>query len=117
MNEENLQFEVSLQIRHRWSDPRLRFVNSNLTEAITKSVIQGEEWFADRIWTPNVFIENELSSSVTSLTRRNYFVNIIKTGLVALSYRVSATVLSNYVLGDFPHDTQEAKIKLESCKD
>ncbi len=74
VSEENLQFEVSLQIRHRWKDPRLNFYNSNLTDAYTTPFIQGEEWFADRIWTPNIFIENELASDITSLTRRNYHV-------------------------------------------
>jgi hypothetical protein len=116
VREEDEQFEVNLQIRHRWVDHRLAFSNSNISGAQYEQYIEGEEWFMDRIWTPNIFIENELSSHVMDLTRKNYNVKIDKTGQTRVSYRVSAVVLGNYKLDRFPHDSQTVKVKLESCK-
>jgi hypothetical protein len=49
--------------------------------------LEGENWFADRIWTPNLYIENERDSSLMELRRENVFVKIYKDGLVQMGYR------------------------------
>ena len=87
--EESLEFDAYFMIRHRWSDERLAFVNSNLSasELWEYDAIEGESWFSDRIWTPNVFIENEVSTEVTSLVRENVFVRVLQSGEVQLNYR------------------------------
>ena len=108
--ESQLSFETQLNIRHRWSDPRsvpefvlastfpvsrlcaifrLRFTRANLTGASlwTLGDIKGESWYADRMWTPNLFIENGLSSDVVGMRRENVFIRIDRTGNVQLNYR------------------------------
>jgi hypothetical protein len=75
-----------MMIRQRWTDPRLSFSNAaNVSSQV--DVLEGEAWFADRIWTPNVFVENEMSSSVTKLLRENQLVRIQRDGKVQFNYR------------------------------
>ena len=40
----------------RWKDDRLRY-----STVLYANTLEGEAWFADKIWTPNVYIENEVS--------------------------------------------------------
>ena len=116
INEEQLSFEVQLQVRHRWIDEvclflihlsyivdivylllsqRLSFSNANVTTDLLLSSIEGEEWFYERIWTPNIFIENELSSQIMDLTRQNFYVSISRLGLVQVSYRYFPNLFDN----------------------
>ena len=43
---------------------RLAFSNANVTTDLLLNSIEGEEWFYERIWTPNIFIENELRDEI-----------------------------------------------------
>ncbi len=54
IDDEQLEFETHIILRHRWRDPRLQFANNTGVGAL-----EGEAWFADNIWTPTIFIENE----------------------------------------------------------
>eukprot|EP00095_Tigriopus_kingsejongensis_P005391 snap_masked-scaffold770_size100439-processed-gene-0.9 protein:Tk05391 transcript:snap_masked-scaffold770_size100439-processed-gene-0.9-mRNA-1 annotation:"glycine receptor subunit alphaz1-like" len=114
--EDRLEFETQLMIRHRWTDSRLRFRNANISagQIWFYENIEGEDWFSDKIWTPNIFIENEQSSELTKLLRNNIFVRISRSGDVQMNYRVSAKVLCNMALHRFPHDRQGCSLKLES---
>ena len=57
-------------MRQRWRDARLSFKQQDHYQIIEVSFlyaktfvslfIQGESWLADKIWTPNIFIENEV---------------------------------------------------------
>ena len=60
----------------RWRDPRLRYYD----QPDHNKILTGESWFADRIWTPNVFIENEVSSEVMSSIRDSVQVTITPFG-------------------------------------
>ena len=48
-------YDVFYIMRLRWRDPRLSYKTAEHMK-----ILHGEEWFADKIWTPNVFIENEV---------------------------------------------------------
>ncbi|TRY68500.1 hypothetical protein TCAL_11275 [Tigriopus californicus] len=113
---ERLEYEMQLMIRHRWTDPRLSFRNSNMSlgQNWLYDSLEGESWFTDRIWTPNIFIENEQASKLTELLRSNIFVRIGRVGNVQMNYRVTTTVLCNMALQRFPHDRQGCALKLES---
>ena len=74
---------------------RLSFSNANVTTDLLLSSIEGEEWFYERIWTPNIFIENELSSQIMDLTRQNFYVSISRLGLVQVSYRYLPNLFDN----------------------
>ena len=74
---------------------RLSFSNANVTTDLLLSSIEGEEWFYERIWTPNIFIENELSSQIMDLTRQNFYVSISRLGLVQVSYRYFPNLFDN----------------------
>ncbi len=69
-----------------------RFANAegvNMSHEDTRShtYVEGEAWFSDRIWTPNIFIENEQSSEIMDLRRTNVFVRIRSNGNVQMNYR------------------------------
>ena len=87
----------------RWLDPRLRY--SHLVSH-TDFILEGEDWFAQRIWTPNIYIENEVTSEVMSMNRDSVFLRITRTGEVNYNYRVKTTVLCDIKLQRFPHDYQ-----------
>ena len=69
-------------------------------------MLEGEDWFSQRIWTPNVYIENEVTSEVMSMNRDSVFLRITKSGEVNYNYRVRTTVLCDIELKRFPHDYQ-----------
>ena len=87
----------------RWQDPRLKY--SHLVPH-TEFVLEGEDWFSQRIWTPNIYIENEVTSEVMSMNRDSVFLRITRTGEVNYNYRVRTTVLCDIQLKRFPHDYQ-----------
>ncbi len=118
IDDERLEFETHLVVGHRWNDPRLNFANANglnQTQVAAFREVEGESWFADNMWTPNIFVENEQSSQVMELVRENVFVAIDRGGNVKMSYRVFANVLCDMDLRRFPHDDQICFIKFESC--
>ena len=115
-DDQDTQFEVFLQLRHRWDDPRLAFSGTNITGADNVPWIEGEKWFSDSIWTPNIYLENEVSSEVSQLMRENVYLKIFHDGMVQMSYRVGALLLCNMDLMRFPHDIQICAVRLESCK-
>ena len=69
-------------------------------------VLEGEDWFSQKIWTPNIYIENEVTSEVMSMNRDSVFLRITKTGEVNYNYRVRTTVLCDIKLKRYPHDFQ-----------
>ena len=87
----------------RWHDQRLKY--SHIVP-YTDFVLEGEDWFAGNIWTPNIYIENEVTSEVMSMNRDSVFLRIIRTGEVNYNYRVRTTVLCDIQLKRFPHDFQ-----------
>ena len=89
-------------------------VFQNISEDI--ELIEGEDWFADKIWTPNVFIENERDSTLMKTTRDSIFVRIMNNGMVYYHYRLKTIVLCDFKLRRFPHDIQNCSLQLESCK-
>ena len=88
----------------RWQDPRLRYFH--LVDTFNNFDLEGEEWFSERIWTPNIYIENEVTSEVMSMNRDSVFVRILKSGEVNYNYRMRTTVLCDVKLKRFPHDYQ-----------
>lgn len=126
---QSLEFETHLLFRHRWrvrngdaiypenpwhwplKDDRLNFSNLASFE-----VINGEDYFTDHIWTPNIFIENGRESTLMRSTGDSTYVRIFKTGEVELHYRLKTVVLCDMRLQRFPHDTQNCTILFESCE-
>ena len=84
-------------------DPRLKY--SHLVSH-NDFVLEGEDWFSQKIWTPNIYIENEVTSEVMSMNRDSVFLRITKTGEVNFNYRIRTTVLCDIKLKRFPHDFQ-----------
>ena len=78
----------------------------HLVDTFSNFDLEGEEWFSERIWTPNIYIENEVTSEVMSMNRDSVFVRILKSGEVNYNYRMRTTVLCDVKLQRFPHDYQ-----------
>ena len=84
-------------------DPRLRY--SHLVDE-SDFLLEGEDWFSENIWTPNVYIENEVTSEVMAMNRDSVFIRILRSGEVNYNYRMRSTVLCEVKLKRFPHDFQ-----------
>ena len=84
-------------------DPRLKY--SHLVSH-NDFVLEREDWFSQKIWTPNIYIKNELTSEVMSMNRDSVFLRITKTGELNYNYRIRTTVLSDIKLKRFTDDFQ-----------
>ena len=59
----------------RWRDTRLKYSQSDY-----EKVLEGESWLADKIWTPNIYIENEVASEIMSTIQDSVQVMISPSG-------------------------------------
>ena len=103
--------EIVILVYLYLKDDRLNFTN-----VANFDVINGEDFFTDHIWTPNIFIENSRDSTLMRTTGDSTYVRILNTGEVELHYRLKTVVLCDMKLQRFPHDTQNCTIKFESCE-
>ena len=100
---------LDIYFRQHWTDGRLQFGPRDYTTQINDTKIVGGREITEQIWTPDTFFVNERSSS-----SKECFVRLLPSGSVLWSQRVSLTVVDSADLRDFPWDTQESRIELES---
>ena len=99
---------LDIYFRQHWTDARLQF-GSRDDSLINDTKIVGGREISEQIWTPDTFFVNERSSS-----SKECFVRLLPSGSVLWSQRISVTVVNYAILTDFPWDTQESRIELES---
>ncbi|XP_023347443.1 glutamate-gated chloride channel [Eurytemora carolleeae] len=91
---QQLEFEAHLLIRQKWQDKKLSFANVSTNI----EYMEGETWFADHIWTPNIFIENEVNSDLMTMTRDSVYIRIQSNGIVNYHYRIRTVVLCDIII-------------------
>lgn len=108
VNEASMDFSVDLFLRQSWVDPRLKYTHSEIEklELGTKMM--------DFVWIPDTFFVNEKDASFHVVTVPNKLMFLHHDGSIFYSLRISLTFSCYMKLLNFPLDTQNCPIRMES---
>ena len=96
-------------VRQYWRDSRL--ANTNLS---SNSTLIND--YIDDIWIPDLYLPTEKDSKKSDVTASHYYLRIKQTGDLIYSQRVTATIICDMKLHNYPFDVQKCQLRLESCK-
>ncbi|XP_065354058.1 glutamate-gated chloride channel-like isoform X2 [Cloeon dipterum] len=108
IDDEDQEFGVSMYIRQRWTDPRVKFSATN--PDITHVVLNDR----DKLWVPDTFFVNERRTKFSEALTENSFIKIFNDGRVIYSTRVHTTLSCPLNHAKFPFDVQSCSFTLES---
>ena len=96
-------------VRQYWRDSRL--ANTNLS---SNSTLIND--YIDDIWIPDLYLPTEKDSKKSDVTASHYYLRIKQTGDLIYSQIVTATIICDMKLHNYPFDVQKCQLRLESCK-
>nr|XP_033794034.1 gamma-aminobutyric acid receptor subunit rho-2-like isoform X2 [Geotrypetes seraphini] len=108
ISEVDMDFTMTLYLRHYWKDERLSF-HSNSNKSMT---FDGR--LVKRIWVPDVFFVHSKRSFIHDTTTDNIMLRVYPDGQVLYSMRITVTAMCNMDFSRFPLDTQTCTLELES---
>ena len=110
INEQAMDFSLSMYLRQSWRDPRLSFepIDGNIS-----SILLHDDGWQD-LWCPDTFMRNEKRSSFHDVMKPNRMMKLNSTGHVWYVTKVSATFSCPMRLQKYPMDTQYCSIYFES---
>ncbi|XP_033846879.1 gamma-aminobutyric acid receptor subunit rho-2-like [Periophthalmus magnuspinnatus] len=108
ISEVDMDFTMTLYLRHYWRDERLSFPSS-----INKSMTFDGR-LVKKIWVPDVFFVHSKRSFIHDTTTDNIMLRVYPDGQVLYSLRVTVTAACNMDLSRFPLDSQTCTLELES---
>ncbi|OXA57700.1 glycine receptor subunit alpha-3 [Folsomia candida] len=89
-------FRVQLLFRQKWLDPRLAYENSfqyqNQCNNNRPSTLRIPDSMIDNVWTPDLYISQELDSKKHGLFHPNQFIKVTPKGNVNFSQRITLTL-------------------------
>ncbi|XP_008638478.2 gamma-aminobutyric acid receptor subunit rho-2 isoform X1 [Corvus cornix cornix] len=108
ISEVDMDFTMTLYLRHYWKDERLSFSSTN-----NKSrTFDGR--LVKKIWVPDVFFVHSKRSFIHDTTTDNIMLRVFPDGHVLYSMRVTVTAMCNMDFSRFPLDSQTCSLELES---
>ncbi|XP_066555114.1 gamma-aminobutyric acid receptor subunit rho-3 [Amia ocellicauda] len=108
ISEVNMDFTMTLYLRHYWKDERLAFPSTN-----NKSrTFDGR--LVKKIWVPDVFFVHSKRSFIHDTTMENIMLRVYPDGNILYSVRITVTALCSMDFSRFPLDTQNCSLELES---
>uniref|UniRef100_A0A4W6DKT5 GABA(C) receptor n=1 Tax=Lates calcarifer TaxID=8187 RepID=A0A4W6DKT5_LATCA len=110
ISEVDMDFTMTLYLRHYWKDERLSF-KSNNNQSMT---FDGR--LVKKIWVPDMFFVHSKKSFTHDTTTDNVMLRVYPDGKVLYSLRVTVTAMCSMDLSRFPLDTQTCSLEIESCK-
>ncbi|XP_069462607.1 gamma-aminobutyric acid receptor subunit rho-2 [Ambystoma mexicanum] len=108
ISEVDMDFTMTLYLRHYWKDERLSFPSS------TNKSMTFDGRLVKKIWVPDVFFVHSKRSFIHDTTTDNIMLRLYPDGQVLYSMRVTVTSMCNMDLSRFPLDTQTCSLELES---
>ncbi|KAM7367526.1 hypothetical protein PAMP_013817 [Pampus punctatissimus] len=109
ISEVDMDFTMTLYLRHYWKDERLSF-QSNKNQSMT---FDGR--LVKKIWVPDMFFVHSKKSFTHDTTTDNVMLRVYPDGKVLYSLRVTVTSMCSMDLSRFPLDTQTCSLEIESC--
>ncbi|XP_061559050.1 gamma-aminobutyric acid receptor subunit rho-3a isoform X3 [Phycodurus eques] len=108
ISEVNMDFTMTLYLRHYWQDDRLAFPSSNNKSRTFDSRL------VKKIWVPDVFFVHSKRSFIHDTTMENIMLRVFPDGNILYSVRITVTALCSMDFSSFPLDTQNCSLELES---
>nr|XP_023843859.1 gamma-aminobutyric acid receptor subunit rho-3 [Salvelinus alpinus] len=109
ISEVNMDFTMTLYLRHYWQDDRLAFPSSsNRSRTFDARLVK-------KIWVPDVFFVHSKRSFIHDTTMENIMLRVYPDGNILYSVRITVTALCAMDFSSFPLDTQNCSLELESC--
>ncbi|XP_057209096.1 gamma-aminobutyric acid receptor subunit rho-1 [Triplophysa rosa] len=108
ISEVEMDFTMTLYLRHYWKDTRLSFP-SKRNHSMT---FDGR--LLKKIWVPDIFFVHSKRSFIHDTTTENVMLRVYPEGKVLYSLRVTVTSMCNMDLSHFPLDTQTCSLEIES---
>ncbi|XP_016394673.1 gamma-aminobutyric acid receptor subunit rho-1-like isoform X1 [Sinocyclocheilus rhinocerous] len=109
ISEVNMDFTMTLYLRHYWQDDRLAFPSSNNKSRTFDARL------VKKIWVPDVFFVHSKRSFIHDTTMENIMLRVYPDGNILYSVRITVTALCSMGFSRFPLDTQNCSLELESC--
>uniref|UniRef100_A0A8C6SVA3 GABA(C) receptor n=1 Tax=Neogobius melanostomus TaxID=47308 RepID=A0A8C6SVA3_9GOBI len=108
ISEVNMDFTMTLYLRHYWKDERLSFPSrTNRSRTFDSRLVK-------KIWVPDVFFVHSKRSFIHDATMENIMLRVYPDGNILYSVRVTVTALCSMDFSRFPLDTQNCSLELES---
>ncbi|RXM29704.1 Gamma-aminobutyric acid receptor subunit rho-1 [Acipenser ruthenus] len=109
ISEVDMDFTMTLYLRHYWKDERLSFQSTNnLSMTFDGRLVK-------KIWVPDMFFVHSKRSFIHDTTTDNVMLRVHPDGKVLYSLRVTVTAMCNMDFSRFPLDTQSCSLEIESC--
>ncbi|XP_077862438.1 glycine receptor subunit alphaZ1-like [Saccoglossus kowalevskii] len=103
-----MDYTVTLFLRTRWNDPRLRYHDA------ANHILTFHSDGVREVWIPPLFFPDEKSGHFHKLTTENILLRIYPDGTVLHSARFTITLTCMMRLERYPMDEQECNIEIES---
>ncbi|XP_078225892.1 gamma-aminobutyric acid receptor subunit rho-1 isoform X2 [Callithrix jacchus] len=108
ISEVDMDFTMTLYLRHYWKDERLSFPSTNnLSMTFDGRLVK-------KIWVPDMFFVHSKRSFIHDTTTDNVMLRVQPDGKVLYSLRVTVTAMCNMDFSRFPLDTQTCSLEIES---
>ncbi|XP_064805450.1 gamma-aminobutyric acid receptor subunit rho-3-like [Oncorhynchus masou masou] len=108
ISEVNMDFTMTLYLRHYWKDERLAFPSrSNVSRTFDGRLVK-------KMWVPDVFFVHSKRSFIHDTTMENIMIRVYPDGSILYSVRITVTALCSMDFSSFPLDTQNCSLELES---
>ncbi|XP_066447608.1 gamma-aminobutyric acid receptor subunit rho-2-like [Eleutherodactylus coqui] len=108
ISEVDMDFTMTLYLRHYWKDERLSFPST------TNKSMTFDSRLVKKIWVPDVFFVHSKRSFIHDTTTDNIMLRVYPDGQVLYSMRITVTAMCNMDFSRFPLDTQTCTLELES---
>nr|XP_013804282.1 PREDICTED: gamma-aminobutyric acid receptor subunit rho-1 isoform X3 [Apteryx mantelli mantelli] len=108
ISEVDMDFTMTLYLRHYWKDERLSFPSTN-NQSMT---FDGR--LVKKIWVPDMFFVHSKRSFIHDTTTDNVMLRVQPDGKVLYSLRVTVIAMCNMDFSRFPLDTQTCSLEIES---
>nr|XP_056712405.1 gamma-aminobutyric acid receptor subunit rho-2-like [Euleptes europaea] len=108
ISEVDMDFTMTLYLRHYWKDERLAFPSH------TNKSMTFDGRLVKKIWVPDVFFVHSKRSFIHDTTTENIMLRVYPDGHVLYSMRITVTAMCNMDFSRFPLDSQTCSLELES---
>ncbi|XP_007903272.1 gamma-aminobutyric acid receptor subunit rho-1 [Callorhinchus milii] len=108
ISEVDMDYTITLYLRHYWKDERLAFPSSNnLSMTFDGRLVK-------KIWVPDMFFVHSKRSFIHDTTTDNIMLRVYPDGNVLYSLRITVTSMCNMDFSRYPLDTQSCSLEIES---
>ncbi|XP_069495358.1 gamma-aminobutyric acid receptor subunit rho-3 isoform X2 [Ambystoma mexicanum] len=108
ISEVDMDFTMTLYLRHYWKDERLSFPSTNNRSMTFDGRLK------KKIWVPDVFFVHSKRSFIHDTTKENVMLRVYPDGNVLFSLRITVSAMCFMDFSKFPLDTQNCSLELES---